>query len=1006
MRFRSRAAQRWSDGATVRASTAAFVSLFASLVVSVSPTLADEPALGPFGIESFTTSVSTTQAGAHPDVGTEIRFASQLDPYASNNRVPNEGPHNLIVNAPAGLVGDLTAVPTCSTTDFQINGEEVQHEPFGCSAATQVGTATVLYAGSKHVGWPVVLLEHGADQVARLGVEGTIPTVINISLRTGTDYGITATIEAIPHDRIYGLGLQLWGIPAEHARGCQSLTESTSEGEPHPAEVCVPETPPSPPSQWRPFMTNPTTCPSGPLTTTLSVDSNQHPERYITASAEQAPPTGCTGLAFNPSISIMPDTVQADAPSGYTVDLAVPQNVEPDGFASSELRKAVVTLPPGLTLDPSVATGLQACSDAQFGMGTTSPPECPTASMIGTNEVISPDVPEPLHGQVYVGAPEPGNMYRIFQNIEGDGLDVKLEGTASPNPVTGQITATFDNLPQLPFSEFKLHFKGGNTAPLANPPTCGRSTTTTDLMPWSGNPDATPSSSFEVSSDGLGGGCPTIWPFTPVFSAGSNSLVAGAGTTFSLTLTRADQTQYLGGLSAHLPPGLVGDLASVPLCPATQAAAGTCSAASEIGTVSAEAGVGETPFTLPGTVYLAQPRIVDSPASLSVVVPAIAGPYNLGNVVVGADIRVDNDGSVTASSDPLPTILDGVPLRIRQIGLDITRPGFMINPTSCAPMSVNATILSTQAQSVAASSPFQLADCQALAFSPTFAVSTQAATNKANGASLAVKITSGSGQANIAKVDVALPKQLPTRLTTLQKACTEVQFASDPAGCPEASVVGAATAHTPLLNGPLTGPAILVSHGGAAFPDLVLVLQGQGITIRLTGNTDIKGGITYSKFEAVPDVPVSAFELRLPESPYSILATNIPAAANGSMCDQSLTMPTTIIAQNGAEVDQKTKITVAGCPRAKPSVKITKEKLEGNKLLVTVTTSVSGMLQIGGKGLKATTKKGLMAGAHQIEVPLARSDGGAKRDRRTTELRASLAVRKQMAAKTTTGVKL
>jgi hypothetical protein len=901
----------------------ALLTVILMSLVAPGPAQAEFPS-GPFGVESFTTSVSTTQAGAHPDAGTSIRFASHVDPLFG--LTPNQGPHNVTVNVPPGLVGDLNAVPTCSSSVFETTAEN-----YGCPDATQVGTSSDLFSqgqATEQVGNPVVLLEHGSSQVARLGIEGTIPTVIDISLRTGSDYGITASTEDITPDSIIGVTVLLWGVPAQHERGCQRLTERIIES--LAQFTCVSETPPAPPSQWQPFLTNPTTCASGPLTTTLSADSNQEPEHFITASALQPAPTGCAALAFAPSITTTPESTQADAPSGYTFDLGVPQNADANGFASSELRKAVVTLPPGVTLDPSVATGLQACSDEQFGMGATTPPACPSASVIGTNEVGSPDVSEPLHGQVYVGAPEPGNMYRVFQNIEGDGLDVKLEGTASPKPVTGQITATFDNLPQLPFSEYKVHLKGGNTAPLANPPTCGQGTTTTALTPWSGNADATPGSSFDVSSDGLGSACPA-WPFAPMFSAGSNSLVAGADTTFSLTLTRADRTQYFGGVSAHLPPGLVGDLAAVPLCAAAQAAAGTCSVASAIGTVSTESGPGETPFTLPGTVYLAQPRIPNSPASLSVVVPAIAGPYNLGNVVVGADVRVNNDGSIAVSSDPLPAILDGVPLRIRQIGLDIARPGFMINPTSCAPMSVNATVLSTQGQSVWVSSPFQLADCQNLPFSPKFTVSTQAWTSKASGASLDVKIASGRGQANIAKVDVTLPQQLPSRLTTLQKACTETQFASNPAGCPAGSVVGTATARTPLLNVPLAGPLILVSHGGGAFPGLALVLQGQGMTIELTGDAVIKKGVTYARFEALPDVPLSTFELKLPEGPYSILAANLPNKAKGSMCGQALRMPATITGQNGAQLIQQTRVAVTGCRRVKQARPKTKKAKKRRK---------------------------------------------------------------------------
>jgi hypothetical protein len=872
----------------------------------------EEPA-GAFGIESFSTSVSTTQAGAHPDASTLIQFASHLNSEGVTK--PNEGPHNLTVEIPPGLIGNLNAVPSCATVVFDAKAGESE-----CPDDTQVGISSVRFALGSHpneyLKLPVVLLEHGASEVARLGVEGPIPTVIDITVRTGTDYGITASVPALTPENILSVGLTLWGMPAQHERGCRGHATVEYIGD-LAISSCSPTTPPSPSSQWVPFLTNPTSCAGGPLITTLSADGNQEPERYVTASAEQPQPTGCEGLAFDPSIATSPINAEADAPSGYTFDLAVPQNAAAEGFASSELREAVVTLPAGMTLDPSAATGLQACSNEQFGMGSTAPPSCPSGSVIGTDEVVSPDVPQPLSGQVYVGQPEPGNMYRVFQDIEGDGLDVKLEGRASPNPVTGQITATFGNLPPLPFSNFKLRLKGGNTAVLASPPTCGADATTTELTPWSGNADATPASALEVSSDGVGGVCPSLWPLAPSFSAGSNLLAAGASTTFSLTLSRGDRTQYFGGLGVHLPPGLVGNLTDLPLCGAAQAAAGTCPADTEIGTVSTEAGVGETPFALTGTVYLAEPRIPNSPASLSIVVPAVAGPYNLGNVVVGAGIRIYDDGSVAVNSDPLPTILDGVPLRLRQIAVDITRPGFMRNPTSCAPASVTATVLSTRWESAGVSSPFQLADCKSLPFSPKLTASTQAKTTKVGGASLDVNVESGPGQANIAKVDVSLPKQLPSRLTTLQKACTESQFAADPAGCPAGSVVGTATARTPLLNQPLTGPAILVSHGGVAFPDLELVLQGDGITIVLTGDTEIKKGVTYSKFETVPDVPISTFALKLPEGPDSVLATDLPLKAKYNMCGQALTMPTTLIGQNGDEITQSTKIAVTQCPKTK-----------------------------------------------------------------------------------------
>jgi hypothetical protein len=820
-------------------------------------------------------------------------------------------------------------MPQCPPELFHKSAEG---EPGGCSPETQAGIARLLLSSGQATPAAVYNLVPNAGEVARFGLSvAANPAFLDITVRTRTDYGITSSSNNIPAGGMYYTSLTLWGVPAEPSHDSERVINCNG-----PCEYGAHSTAP-----LQPLLTNPTTCPGTPLSTHLSMDFNGAPEEYLTAAAELPSTTDCGGLAFAPSMALLPETSQADASSGYLFDLSVPQNDDPNGRAVSQLRDAVVTLPAGVTLNPSVANGLQACTDEQFGMGSTAPPLCPGASVLGTTEVDTPVLPAPLYGHAYVGQPLPGNTYRIFLDMQGDSLDVKLEGRVTPDPVTGQITATFENLPQAPFSHFKLRLKGGATAPLATPPACGQGTLTTALAPWSGNPAATPQSSLMTDFDGHGGACPSPLPFAPSFSAGSSSLVAGANTGFMLTLGRDDRTQYLGGLSVHLPAGLLGRLAGVPLCPLTRAGSGTCEPSSQIGTVSASAGAGGTPFTLPGTVYLAQPRIAGSPASLSVVVPAIAGPFNLGNVVVGADIIVNSDGSITTNSDPLPTIVQGVPLRVRRIGLDINRTGFMINPTSCERMSVTATITSTQGQAANVSSPFQLADCQALAFSPSFTANTSAHTSRANGASLDVKVAQVPWQSNIRAVDVQLPKALPTRLSTLQKACAQAQFAANPASCPPGSVVGLATASTPLLAHPLTGPVILVSHGGEAFPDLDIALQGEGITLDLVGNTDITKGITYSRFETLPDAPITSFELKLPEGPNSVLAANTGLCAPKAtitvrkrvtvrrhgrtvrvvrtveqQVPESLVLLTTIAAQNGARIAQNTKITVNGCATA------------------------------------------------------------------------------------------
>jgi hypothetical protein len=623
--------------------------------------------------------------------------------------------------------------------------------------------------------------------------------------------------------------------------------------------------------------------------------------------------------------------------------------------ATPELKNATVTLPEGMTVDPSAADGLQACSNAQFGLGSTvepaEPASCPSASQIGTVKIVTPLLEKPLEGQVFLGEPEcspcgntdaeDGRIFRLFLQIRSieRGVIVKLAGHVTANPTTGRLQATFTEQPQLPFSELLLTFNGGARASLANPQTCGTFTTTTDLMPWSapglgglsgtepiaGTPDATPSSSFNVDWNGAGGACPGTMPFSPSFSAGSQTPTAGASSPFAVTFGRQDHEQDLSGITVSTPPGLLGKIAGIPQCPEAQANAGTCGSESEIGTTGVGAGPGPHPFYLGGKVYLTGPYKGES-FGLSIVTPAVAGPFNLGTVVVRAAIAVNpSTAALTIVSDTLPQYVDGVQLRLRTINVEVNRPGFILNPTSCAQQGVGATITAAQGASVSVSSPFAVGGCQDLAFTPSFSASTQASTSKAHGASLTITVKSAPGQANIGKVDVQLPKALPARLIpTLQHACTEAQFNTNPAGCPADSFVGTATAITSILNAPLSGPAILVSRGGAAFPDLEFLLQGEnGVEIVLDGKTDIKGGITYSKFDSVPDAPISSFVTTLPEGPHSILA--VPG---GDLCGKSLVMPTTITAQNGKQIIQKTKITITGCSAVKAKALTRAQKLK------------------------------------------------------------------------------
>src|ERR1700722_8343734 len=654
--------------------------------------------------------------------------------------------------------------------------------------------------------------------------------------------------------------------------------------------------------------------------------------------------TGCNKMRFNPSLSVVPDTTKADSPSGYSIGLHVPQSTDPNDLATPALKNAVATLPQGLAISPGAADGLQACTGEldqepgsagnEVGLPALEPtvkfsdaePTCPPASQVGSVELKTPLLPDVLYGQVYLSSYHSGNNYAVFIVIRGDDLLIKLRSTVIANSVTGQLTATFANNPELPFSDFILHFYGGPRAVFVNPAQCGPATTTRDLTPWATGPgglgDATPLSTFDVSFDGNGAACPSPQPFSPSFAAGTTSIQAGGFSPLTATFSREDSNQEVNHVQVVTPPGLLGTLANVPLCPEPQASQGTCSAASQIGHVVVAAGSGAAPLYLPipgqpaNQVYVTG-SYRGAPFGLTFVVPAIAGPYNLGNVIVRAAINVNpTTAALTVTSDPLPTIIDGIPVQVKSVNVVIDRPDFIFNPTNCNPMSLGGSVTSLQGATASLSSRFQVTGCGDLKFKPEFKVSTSGKTSRANGASLDARVSfpkSALGtQANFAKVKVDLPKQLPSRLTTLQKACPSATFEADPAGCPSGSVIGVVKAITPALPVELAGPVYFVSHGGEQFPSLVVVLQGDGVRVDLTATTVIsKAGITSSTFSAVPDVPVGSFELYLPEGPNSALA------ANGNLCKSKLIMPTAFTAQNGIVIHQSTPISVSGCPKAK-----------------------------------------------------------------------------------------
>ena len=424
-----------------------------------------------------------------------------------------------------------------------------------------------------------------------------------------------------------------------------------------------------------------------------------------------------------------------------------------------------------------------------------------------------------------------------------------------------------------------------------------------------------------------------------------------------------------------LPEGMAAKLSSVTPCPEPPVGQEwSCGANSRIGEATTNSGLGSDPVSLKGNAYLTT-GYDGAPFGLLVATEAKAGPFNLGMVNVRSRINVDpNTAAVTVTTDPgprgeaLPTILKGVPVQLKSLNVNVNRPEFQFNPTNCAPSSVTGTLTPSEGAPVGVSSPFGVTNCSSLPFAPKLTATAGGKASKFNGASLNVKIESpGMGQANIQKVLLTIPSLLPSRLDTIQKACPDYVFEKNPAGCGEGSVVGKATVHTPVLKSALVGPAYLVSHANRAFPDVVFVLQGEGITLIVTGHTDIKNSVTYSRFETAPDAPFTSFETELPTGPHSALTAYVPGNERYNLCGQTVTIPTEIIAQDGAQISQTTPVGLLGCP---PSVKVTKTKTKKASVQISFSLSTPGSVTISGKGLKSVTKKGLSAGTHSVTVSL------------------------------------
>ncbi len=926
--------------------------------VSTPTVISDTPA--GFGLSGGGASsvLSSVQAGGHPDLTVTAAFNTGDSCGATVGNVKST---RFVL--PVGFAGDLVDTPACAAGAF------LREE---CPVPTQVGVTTVLTdsAGSppEPVLRPVYNLAAEPGEVAKLGFNvGQFRYVGDIAVTPAgqpgeyglvtTFYNVTAALTEVDE-----VSLTVWGVPASPVHDALrwilgplihgTRAEYHFGGGDDVAEA--------------PFFTNPTVC-AGPLDSEFKLTSWQHPlesESPAGTVMSLGEMVGCDRLGMEPVLSAETTTNSAYAASGLDLNTTIPQTYNnAEGLATSTLKKETVTLPEGVTVNPSSGAGLQACSEAQYAEETeqyTPGKGCPSESKLASVKVVTPSISEELTGSVYLAEPAPfgepghnpfGSLLALYliARAPNRGLLIKAPGEVQLNQTTGQITTTFDELPPLPFSFAGFAFNQGANAPLVTPPACGSYTTQAQLTPW-----ATPTTlltplipPFPITTNCPTNNTPPLNPQSVAYPLHGN---AGAFSPFYLRVSRNDGEQEITGFAAQLPPGLTADLSGVPFCPeadvelarrkagAAEEAEPSCPQASEIGQTTAEAGVGPVLAQAPGKLYLGGP-FEGAPFSLVSVTAAHVGPFDLGTVVVHLPLDINRETAQVSipsgRANQIPHIIKGIVIHLRTIRVYVNRANFMLNPTSCGQLSFAATVVGGGADPtnpadndpVTVSDPFQMADCSSLAFAPRFVVSVGGRASKAGGAGLVFRVSYPAGSVgseswfNEAKFDI--PKQLPARLTTIQRACLAGVFDTNPAGCPAASMIGHAVVHTPILPVALEGPVYFVSYGGAKFPDAVLLLKGYGVTIELHGETFInkKTGVTSATFRSLPDVPFESIEVTVPTGPFSEFGANLPAKDNYSFCGQKLAMPVFFKAANGLEIHQNTPVTTTGCPKPKKTKK-------------------------------------------------------------------------------------
>jgi hypothetical protein len=925
-----------------------------------------------FGIAGFEAKVTNAdenddyeQAGGHPHFGiTDILFNTTAD------GTPDGNVEDLRVDPPAGLVSNPQALPQCTDT---------QRSTTGCPPETQLGTeelSAVVDGVFLRLKVPFYNMTFDDTQVSRFGFNpekagdalGPLPTEVVTAVgaldpvdiiggvRWESDYGVYFTIsDTAASPEVISSKLKFFGVPASTDHNAER-GEACLGAQTNIATVPVTLVPYTCDSGGQtssatptPFLTNPTRCPEQKLMTLLTAFS--HADETVQAQSFTSTrddggegPGNCGPIPFAPTIDLVPDTTEPDSPVGPAVSLAVPTTglLTPGQLSTSHVDDVRVTLPPGMTLNPSAANGLEACSDAGLAQGTRNPVNCPAASQIGSVSVATPLLPDPLEGLLYVGQPLPGDQYRVFVVADAHGVSLRLKGSARPDPGTGQLTLVFENNPQQAFEEITVDARDGARAPLATPQDCGDKTTTSTISAYSGAPNATPSSTFALA----GSGCPPA--FEPGFGARSANPVSGAFAPFEADIERSDRNQFLSGVRVDTPPGLGAMISRVEKCADAAAAAGACPAGSRIGTVRTRSGSGTEPFALSGPVSLTE-GYKGAPFGMVAVIRAIAGPYDLGTVIVRQQVHVDpNDAHVTVISDPLPQILEGVPVRLRDVEVAIDRDGFVYNPTSCGDRQVGATLHSIQGTVRTRAAGVRFDGCQALSFAPKLTMKLTGAkqTKLGKHPALTATVTQSARQANIGTARVVLPLSLALDPNNAQAICGfEAGLRAD---CPAKSQIGTASAISPALDKPLTGPVYFVQgiridpttgNRIRTLPSLLVKLNGE-LRVNVRGSTAVERQRLVSTFERVPDAPVTRFDLKLKGGKGGVLAV----AARKGLCGRRgrEIAQATFTGQNAKQV--AFPVTMPK-PCRRPGLKIKGVAVSGDRLVVRGTVARAARLR-------------------------------------------------------------